>query len=169
MFVSGSNDFSDEITSIDKCNLVAYNIFVISIKPHNCADELRNADLKSTPARLGVLTVLEHSDLPLDVRTISLSLRKRGIDMDKVTLFRIVRTLTEKGILKSIQFNEGKSRYEYAGKPEHHHFICERCGRIEDIGDCNVSPIITKLIKTKGVLVRRHSLEFFGLCADCQS
>jgi len=140
-----------------------------AIKPHSCADELRNADLKSTPARLQVLAIVEHERVPLDVKTIASMLQKRGVDVDKVTLFRIVNALTEKGILKPIQFNEGKLRYEYAYLPEHHHFMCERCGWIEDVEVCNIAPVIQKIFSKNGLLVRRHSLEFFGLCADCQS
>ncbi len=141
---------------------------MFSIKIHNCSDELRNADLKATPARLGVLAVLEHTDKPLDVQSITSSLHRLGVMMDRVTLFRILNTLTQKSILKPIQFNEGKLRYEYAAKPEHHHFVCEKCGQIEDIEDCNVGSLIKNISSKKGVLVKRHSLEFFGLCADCQ-
>ncbi len=135
---------------------------------HDCKVELHDAELKVTPARLGVLDVLEHTDTPMDVSSIIKSLKKNTIPADKVTVFRILNSLTEKGLLKSIQFNEGKLRYEYADKPEHHHFVCDQCGTIEDIEDCNVSILIKRMIKKKGVLVKRHSLEFFGLCADCQ-
>ncbi len=131
---------------------------------YDCKDELRGAELKVTPVRLKVLDIVEHAKFPLDAATI----RERS-HSDKVTVFRALNILTEKGLLKSIQFNEGKLRYEYAGKPEHHHFVCERCGAVEDIEDCNVSVLVKNIIKKKGVLVKRHSLEFFGLCADCQN
>lgn len=130
---------------------------------HDCKDELREVKLKITPARLSVLSVLEHSDVPLDAGTI-----KNRVQGDKVTVFRILNSLTDKGLLKPVQFNEGKLRYEYAGKPKHHHFICENCGKIIDIEGCPISVLEKDIEKKKGVLVKRHSLEFFGLCADCQ-
>jgi Fe2+ or Zn2+ uptake regulation protein len=131
---------------------------------HDCKRELRGVELKVTSARLKVLDVLEHSDIPLDAASIT-----RHIKGDKVTVFRILHSLADRGLVKPIQFNEGKFRYEYAGKPEHHHFVCEHCGTVEDIEDCNVSALVKTITKKKRVLVKRHSLEFFGLCADCQT
>jgi len=139
------------------------------MQQHDCKEELHKVDLKVTPARLGILSVLEHSDIPLDVASIEIGLKKQKIKSDKVTVFRILNSLTDKGLLKPIQFNEGKLRYEYAGKPKHHHFICERCGKIIDIMGCTIHQLERDIEKTKGVRVMRHSLEFFGLCADCQN
>lgn len=130
---------------------------------HDCNDELRQADLKVTPARLAILNILEHSDIPMDVVSI-----RRRVKADKVTVFRILNSLSDKGIVKPIQFNEGKLRYEYADKPKHHHFICENCGKIIDVMGCNIDLLEKDIEKKKKVLVKRHSLEFFGLCADCQ-
>ncbi len=136
-------------------------------KPHDCKEELRDAELKVTPARLSVLDILEHTNIPLDVSSIVIDLEKRQVKADKVTVFRILNMLTQKGLLRPIQFNEGKLRYEYAAKPKHHHFICEKCGAILDIEGCVIKPLEKDIEKMKGVLVKRHSLEFFGLCANC--
>lgn len=139
----------------------------LQVKHHNCQEELRSKKLKVTPARLGVLSALEKSDAPLDVATIRGFLRKNKIQADKVTVFRIINSLTEKGIAVPIQFNEGKLRYEHAGKADHHHFICEFCGGIEDISDCNIIQLEKEIQKRKRFLIKRHSLEFFGRCKNC--
>lgn len=135
---------------------------------HNCEVELRSADLKVTPARLGVLAALEQADMPLDVVAILNYLKKKNIKADKVTVFRIINSLTEKGLATPIQLNEGKSRYEHAGRADHHHFICEQCGTIEDVSDCNIKELEVNIQKKKGFLIKRHSLEFFGICQNCQ-
>jgi Fur family ferric uptake transcriptional regulator len=134
---------------------------------HNCEDELRKANLKVTPARLGVLSALEQTDMPLDVNSIIKFLKKQKIKADKVTVFRIVNALTQKGLAAPVQLNEGKLRYEYA-KEDHHHFICETCGSITDVSDCNIGVVEKDIQNKKGFLVKRHSLEFFGICSDCQ-
>ena len=132
-------------------------------------EQLRNAELRVTPARLGVLAVLEHSDIPLDVSSVIRYLSKHNISADAVTVFRILNAFTKKGIVKPIQFNERKKRYEYAAKPSHHHFVCEICGTVSDITDCNVDTLERHIEQTQGVKVARHSLEFFGLCRRCRS
>lgn len=135
---------------------------------HDCKKELHDASLKVTPARLGVLAALEKADAPLDVSSILTYLNAHHIEADKVTVFRIIHALTDKSIVNPIQFNEGKFRYEYAAKPAHHHFICDNCGKVIDIEGCFIQTMEKDIAQKKGVLVKRHSLEFFGLCADCQ-
>ncbi len=136
---------------------------------HNYEAELHNAELRVTPARLGVLEVLEQSDIPLDVSSVILYLSKRNVSADAVTVFRILNAFTKKGIAKPIQFNEGKKRYEYAAKPSHHHFVCEKCGNVADVNACNVDELERHIERTQGVKVARHALEFFGLCRRCRS
>ncbi len=135
---------------------------------HDCAAELREAKLRVTPARLGVLGVLEHADRPIDVSTIIRSLTKQNLAVDDVTVFRILRAFTTKGLAKAIQFNEGKFRYEYGANPEHHHFVCDKCGDIAVVKHCNVDPLVSSIMQNTGAIVTRHSLEFFGLCRNCK-
>jgi len=135
---------------------------------HDCHEELRSVSLKVTPARLGVLEALEETSVPLDALGIGEYLQKNGVTADRVTIFRIMNSLTQKGLVVPIQLNEGKVRYEHISKADHHHFICEICGAIEDVSDCNIG-IVENNIAKKGLLVKRHSLEFFGLCKNCQS
>jgi Fur family transcriptional regulator, ferric uptake regulator len=134
---------------------------------HDCKEELREVQLKVTPARLGILGALESTDTPLDIVSIITYLQKNHIKADKVTVFRIMNALMEKGLVKPIQFNEGKLRYEYGALADHHHFVCEKCGDIQDVTGCNIKVLEKDITKRKGVLVKRHSLEFFGLCANC--
>lgn len=138
------------------------------MQTHDCAEELRNVDLKVTPARLGVLSALEQSNKPLDVTNLISYLANNKIKADRVTVFRIINTLSKKGLVKPIQLNEGKLRYEHAEKADHHHFVCENCGDIQDIAECTVDNLEKKLQQKRGLLVKHHSLEFFGLCARCQ-
>ena len=135
---------------------------------HDCKQELRKLDLRATPARLAVMHFLERTSEPVDVNTILNYLNKQRIDTDPATVFRIVNILTQKGITTPIQFQEGKTRYELSSKEDHHHLICESCGKVEDVSDV-VIPALEKEIKNKHkFLVKRHSLEFFGLCHACQ-
>lgn len=135
---------------------------------HDCETELRDADLKVTPARLAVLAALERTDKPLDVSSVIDYLKDQKVKADKVTVFRIMNALTEKGLVTPIQLGEGKFRYEHSAHADHHHFICESCGSITDISDCNIDELQKDIQQKKGLLVKRHSLEFFGLCAACQ-
>ena len=135
---------------------------------HDCKDELNASSLRATPARIALMNLLESTDKPLDVQAMIRYLHKKEIQTDPATVFRIVNMFAEKGLVKPIQLNEGKFRYELATRADHHHFICEHCGTVEDISDCKIDLIEKNITKKKGLLIKRHSLEFFGLCKACQ-
>lgn len=135
---------------------------------HDCKIELRDADLRATPARVALLQLLEQSGAPMDVTTMIKNLTQEGLVVDQATVFRIINTFTEKGITKQLSLREGKFRYELSSKEEHHHLICEQCGSIEDISDCNITALEKDIKKKKKFLVRSHALEFFGVCQQCQ-
>src|SRR5947207_2240520 len=100
---------------IVQCKLIASNMVQATIK-HDCKTELRDAALKATPARLGVLELLENTEEPIDVQTMIDFLDEKDIKADPATVFRIVNMFTEKGLTKQLQLNEGKFRYELASK-----------------------------------------------------
>jgi Fe2+ or Zn2+ uptake regulation protein len=135
---------------------------------HDCKDELNEVELRATPARVALMKFLESSNKPVDVQTMIEYLEKKAIKTDPATVFRIVNTFTEKGLTKQIQLQEGKSRYELAGGIDHHHLVCTHCGDIQDISDCNIDILKKDIEKKKNFKVTSHSLEFYGLCSNCQ-
>lgn len=139
-----------------------------TVKTHDCKEELREMDLRATPARIAVMQLLEKTKEPVDAQMVMDYLKKEKIDTDPATVFRIMNMFTIKGLTNELEFHEGKARYELARKDDHHHLICENCGSVEDIED-TVIPALEKHISDEHhFVVRRHSLEFFGLCSNCQ-
>lgn len=130
--------------------------------------ELKQADLRATPARVAIMELLRKIKQPMDTNTLINLVNKQGVKTDPTTVFRIMNALTRKGLTLPIQFLEGKTRYELAGKKHHHHLVCENCGRIEDVLPAIVPTLEKEIQKKYKFLVRRHSLEFFGLCSNCQ-
>ena len=135
---------------------------------HNCKGELNNVNLRATPARMALMSFLEASDKPVDVQTMIDYLDKKEISTDPATVFRIVNMFTQKGLTKQIQLQEGKFRYELSNKANHHHLVCTQCGDIQDISNCNIHALEKDIHKKKKFKVTSHSLEFFGVCSDCQ-
>lgn len=135
---------------------------------HDCKEELRGVSLRATPARIALMNLLEKSDKPLDVQAMIEYLQTKDVDTDPATVFRIINMFTEKGLARQVQLNEGKFRYELSSKPDHHHLICQKCGAIEDISDCSIEKLEKEITRKKKFLVKSHSLEFFGVCKQCQ-
>jgi Fe2+ or Zn2+ uptake regulation protein len=136
-----------------------------SMQLHN--QILLDAKLKNTTARNVFLHYLEKSSRPVDVEEILEHLRKHKLATDRATIYRMIDVFLDKGIITRLEFGEGKYRYELAGS-DHHHLVCENCGKIEDISDCGIDEWEKRIRLQKHFLVKHHSLEFFGLCVNCQ-
>lgn len=130
---------------------------------------IQTKGLKATPTRLAIMDVMEKSTKPLDVSEILLRLQEdQKVYADQATVYRIVDAFYTTGIIKRLQFQDSKVRYE-RNLEDHHHVVCSQCGRVEDIMDCSVGKLEHEIYKKKGFKVTGHSLEFFGLCKSCQN
>lgn len=119
-----------------------------------------------TRPRGAVLHVLIEALTPLKAEEIHERLgqwaRARRINLSSV--YRTVNLLYDLRVVRRIQLGDGAHRYELAEdyRAHHHHFVCETCGRIEDVRRCPVEGA------DLGVAVRSHHLELFGLCGECE-
>lgn len=124
--------------------------------------------LKKTKGRDAILTVLKDETVPVDASHIQHHLSEKAVSIDPATVYRILDAFYKTGIVQRFEFQEGKFRYELSSKEDHHHLICSQCGRIEDISDCAIPALQKDIQKKKGFLVKSHTLEFYGICQDCQ-
>ncbi len=128
---------------------------------------IKSKGLRITPARIAVLQVLESSPHPIDIPALLKGVERKKILADQATIYRIIEHFIQKNLIKRIQFNEKKFYYE-AKLYDHHHAICEKCHKVEDILRCSIDRIEREIEKNTGFRVKSHSLEYFGICKNCQ-
>jgi Fur family peroxide stress response transcriptional regulator len=93
-------------------------------------------------------------------------LRKDFPHLSMGTVYRNIGILIEQGRLSRIAFGSTFDRLDANMEP-HYHFLCEECDSILDL-DLPVDPGIDGwLARERGYVVRRHELEFHGLCPKC--
>lgn len=133
------------------------------------SDILHQAKIKQTQGRQEILSAIVSLGRPVDVADILHKLKESQIDVDRATVFRTINLFIEHAILKRIEFAEGKFRYELASLPHHHHLVCTNCGKIDGIQGCSIPKTFEQHVSEKyAFIINSHSLEFFGLCKNCQ-
>src|SRR2546429_7591080 len=80
-------------------------------------------------AVLDVLRASQHHPTALDVYE---SVRRTRPRIGLATVYRILRQLTEQGLIKELEYGSGWSRYD-ARTYRHDHAICTQCGALPDI------------------------------------
>jgi Fe2+ or Zn2+ uptake regulation protein len=137
------------------------------IHENHFSELLRSKGLKATSGRLLILETLAKNQEPLSVVSLH-KLVKRAVD--QVTVYRTLEALVASGLVGTVDLRHGHAHYELAvGRKHHHHIICQSCGEIEDVDECDISPFVKKVQKDskKFGAISEHSLEFFGICKTC--
>ena len=90
---------------------------------------------RNTPAKQRVLRLFEESDTALSQDIIEQQMKG---EVDRVTIYRILNSFCEDGILHRVTSDDGKSYYalcincqEHQHHHDHFHFKCLNCGKVE--------------------------------------
>lgn len=135
---------------------------------NSTSEQLKSLDLKITEPRMALLEILSLSSKPLDAEDIKKGLKEKNISADQATIYRILKTFSEKNIVHKIALEEGKTHYELANRPHHHHVVCTSCGTILDIEECGMESVEREIERKTGFTVLSHSFELFGKCSKCK-
>lgn len=109
-----------------------------------------------------VLDVISKSNLPVDVRFL---VDRLGVN--KTTVYRQIDKLLEDCVISEVNFGDGKKRYELKSLEHHHHLICRKCDKLEDVS-FEEKDFLNKIKVRTNFKITDHSLEFFGYCSNCQ-
>lgn len=130
---------------------------------------LKKAGFRITQAREALIDILLANRRPMTVFELLAALKKRHINVNKTTVYREIEFLKTNNILHEIQFAERSKRYEIATDDHHHHLVCINCDRVTDVKlSQELAREENRIAKATGFTILNHSLEFFGLCAQCK-
>jgi Fe2+ or Zn2+ uptake regulation protein len=82
------------------------------------------------------------------------------------TVYRNLEVLVAEGEIDEVPSALGATRYDGNVRP-HHHFHCERCGRIVDLALPVPRGLTRRIEREHGLLASRVRISCFGLCATC--
>ncbi len=82
------------------------------------------------------------------------------------TVYRNLQRLVEEGKIRMFLLGERMARYDPM-IAEHDHFICQHCGRVEDVLLERDRRVNLASLMDKGFTVTTHSLAIHGLCQRC--
>lgn len=121
--------------------------------------------LRNTRQRAAIQRVLEDSPRPLSALEVLRLAQKEVPRLGMATVYRNLKSFVRRRWLVPVNLPGGEVLYELMSKGHHHHFRCDKCGRVFDVHNC--SPILNRLAES-GFEVRRHDLVLYGICRDCR-
>lgn len=124
---------------------------------------------RNTPLKRAIFKAFVSNKRPLSIPEIQATLRKSSVN--KTSLYRQLNKLVEAGAISEVMLSSGVQHYELAVE-HHHHFICQNCDFVEDIHHEELESSVKGLereLNYRGLFVRKHEFNLFGLCNQCIS
>lgn len=111
-------------------------------------------------------TVLRRDDHPT-AEHIYGEVASRLPGVSRTTVYRVLEMLVQLDVITRACHPGGGARFD-ANVDRHHHLVCLRCGRMEDILDRRLDRLTLPDTSTLGFAVLDHRVELRGLCKSCQ-
>lgn len=124
--------------------------------------------VRRTRSQEHILQVLQGINHPISAQDLYIQLRQQQHTMGLATVYRALDALKLEGALQVRTLPSGESLYSLP-QLDRHHLTCLQCGSSIAIDECPVHELETQLHQAHRFKIFYHTLEFFGLCPQCQT
>lgn len=126
----------------------------------------RTAALRPTAQRYAVLEFLAESSIHATAVEIFHAVNRNDPRASRATVYNNLRSLAKAGLVREVM-SDGKAARFDANLHRHHHFVCERCGAVEDIPWFDL-PTSAGRAALAGREVNNYEVVFHGACVGCR-
>ncbi len=131
-------------------------------------DRVGDLGSRRTEQRRALIDFLATADRYLSAREIHAELARQGRPVSLATTYRTVALLARAGVLDVLPRDDGEASYIVGSERHHHHLVCRRCGRSEEITNPAVEQWADDEATRRGYSAVTHALTVFGICPACR-
>jgi Fur family peroxide stress response transcriptional regulator len=120
--------------------------------------------LRGTPQRYAVMAFLMERNRHPTATEIFEAVNRVDPRSSRATTYNNLRDLVQAGLVREVAVEGRAARFDAKGM-RHHHFICDHCGKVEDIEWYDVPRPASRSLGKR--IFRECELIFRGLCTKC--
>jgi Fur family transcriptional regulator, ferric uptake regulator len=128
---------------------------------------LDRAGYRLTEPRRVLAALIAEQDGHFTAAGLVAAARVARLGVGRATVFRTLEALAEIGAIERLDLPSGEHAYVGCEPAHHHHVVCSRCGRTNEIDDAGLRSVVREVARRTGYRVDDHRLELFGLCPAC--
>lgn len=123
---------------------------------------------RTTRQRTAILETLSRQPEFRSAQQLHDQLRSDGATVGLATVYRNLQTLADSGEVDVLVTDDGEAIYrQCAEEAHHHHLVCRRCGRTVEFQADDLETWARDTATVHGFTDVSHTMEIFGLCAEC--
>lgn len=119
--------------------------------------------MRTSTQRYLILKIVNNNFNHLSALEIYEIAKKELINISLGTVYRNLNVLCDNNLIKRIKCNDNIDRFDNIYK-KHYHFICNKCGKIEDVFD----NLICENNIVNNNIITEYDLVLKGICSMCQ-
>lgn len=131
-------------------------------------EQFRARGLKVTPQRQSIFRALSSSTVHPTAEAVYATVSAEMPTISLRTVYQTLNDLTAMGELSTLVVGTGSTRFDPNLEP-HHHLVCDRCGRIDDLHAAFPGVAVPSSGEAGGFEVSATEIVFRGHCAACAS
>lgn len=128
---------------------------------------LDRAGLRVTEPRRSLAALIAGQDGHFTAADLVQAARAQRLGIGRATVFRTLEVLEELGAVERLDLPSGEHAYVGCEPTHHHHLVCSRCGRTDEIEDAGLGTVVGDVARRTGYRIDDHRLELFGVCPTC--
>jgi Fe2+ or Zn2+ uptake regulation protein len=125
---------------------------------------LEGSGLRCTTQRYAVMAFLTECHRHPTASEIFDAVNRVDPRSSRATTYNNLRDLVEAGLVREVAVEGRAARFDAKGI-KHHHFVCDRCGNVEDVDWFDLPKPASRSLGKR--IVRECELIFRGLCTKC--
>lgn len=131
-------------------------------------EALQGIGYRLTPQRMMILEAIADSDGHISAEEIHEKVRAAYPYLDISTVYRTLDLLKTLHLVSETDMGRGHGQYELLSKRLHHHLICRECGRILDVENSSLDPLLRAMEEKYDFQAEIEHLAIFGVCGNCR-
>jgi Fur family transcriptional regulator, ferric uptake regulator len=142
----------------------------VSSWPTEVQSRLRAAGYRNGAARTALIDLLDTQACCASASALHETLLAGGRSIGLASVYRVLDSLLESGLVQRIDVGDGVARYEPVRSEggHHHHLVCTGCGKVEAFSDAGLEQAIHRVEASSGYAVDTHDVVLHGSCAGCR-
>ncbi len=132
---------------------------------HRIGEAFEHASVRRTPQRFFVMEHLLTKPEHATVEELWAALNRRYAKASRATVYNTLHALVEAGLVREFTLDGKAARYD-ANLTQHHHFVCDKCGAVEDVDWFDIPAL--KGSESAQRSIRAYEVILRGECARCR-